>query len=91
MAYFKIGDVDFSHYVSELKINTGHNFTSQTNAAGNTVVDYINKKRVIEVGIIPLEDAALKSLLAAIDSFEVTVGYRDPRTGEIQSLDCIIP
>ena len=54
MAYFKINDIDFSDYVNELKINKSANYNVQTNAAGDSVVDYINKKRTIEVGIIPL-------------------------------------
>ena len=59
MAYFKIDDVDFSTYVNELKINKSSVYNSQTNAAGDTVVDYINAKREIEVGIIPLTSAAM--------------------------------
>lgn len=54
MAYFKIGDVDFSLYVNSLKVSKTANYSAQTNAAGDTVVDYINSKRTIEVGIIPL-------------------------------------
>ena len=91
MAYLKINDTDFSMYVNELKVKTGNNYTAQTNARGDTVVDYINNKRVIEAGVIPLEDKALKALLAAIDGFRVTLEYRDPRTGDLRSLDCIVP
>ena len=54
MAYFKIGDVDFSPYVNSLKVNKRAIYNSQVNAAGNSIVDYINSKRTIEVGIIPL-------------------------------------
>ncbi len=42
MAYFKIGSNDYSKYVCELKVGKKHNYSSQTNAAGNSVVDYIN-------------------------------------------------
>jgi hypothetical protein len=56
MAYFKIGEIDFSPYVNSLKINKSANYNAQTNAAGNTVVDYINSKRTIEVGIIPVDN-----------------------------------
>ncbi|WP_299043897.1 hypothetical protein [uncultured Campylobacter sp.] len=45
MTYFKIGDVDFSMYVNELKVKKQHNYIAQTNAAGDSVVDYINSKR----------------------------------------------
>ena len=59
MSYFKIGENDYSSYVCELKVKTNANYNAQTNAAGNTIVDYINSKREIEVGIIPLTDAAM--------------------------------
>ena len=39
MAYFKINDIDFSDYVSELKVNKSANYNVQTNAAGDSVVD----------------------------------------------------
>ena len=44
MAYFKIGNVDFSPYVSGLKVNKKAVYNSQVNAAGNSIVDYINSK-----------------------------------------------
>lgn len=59
MAYFKIGDVDFSAYVNALKVTNSNNYTALTNANGDTVVDYINNKRTLEVGIIPLDDTAM--------------------------------
>ena len=34
MAYFKIGDTDYSAFVNSLKITNSHNYNSQTNAAG---------------------------------------------------------
>ena len=47
MAYFKIGTTDYSKYVNALKVDRGANYNAQTNAAGDTVVDYINHKRTI--------------------------------------------
>lgn len=92
MAYFKIGNVDFSMYVSELKINKDYNYNAQTNAAGDTVVDYINSKREIEVGIIPLNDTAMTNLQAAIDAFNVSISFRNPKTNELETnINCIIP
>lgn len=60
MAYLKIDNTDFSMYVSGLKVGSKSNYNAQTNAAGNTVVDYINSKKTIAVNIIPLDDAAMK-------------------------------
>ena len=92
MAYFKIGEKDFSHYVNSLKINKKSNYSAQTNAAGNTVVDYINSKRTIEVGIIPISDTEMKELLAAIAPFSVNISFRNPETNELaEDIVCIIP
>lgn len=92
MAYFKIDGVDFSHIVSELRVGRAANYTAQVNAAGNTVVDYINTKRTIEVGIIPLDDSAMAELLGAVDGFSVTLAYRDPITNVLEEgVACIVP
>lgn len=92
MNYFKINDVDFSVYVNALKVNKTVNYNSQTNAAGNTVVDYINAKRIIEVGIIPLDSAAMAQLLNAIEGFNVSISFRNPRTEALEeNVACIIP
>ena len=66
MSYFKINNVDYSMYVNELKVSKDVNYNAQTNAAGDTVVDYVNKKRTIEVGIIPLCCEDMISLQQAI-------------------------
>ena len=92
MAYFKIGGVDFSHCVSGLKITRSNNYNAQTNAAGDTVVDYINRKRGFEVGIIALNDSDMQNLMDAIDNFNVSISYRDPQTGAlVEGVNCIIP
>ena len=62
MSYLKINGVDYSMYFNELKITKNANFNSQTNARGNKVVDLVNHKRVIEVGIIPIEDEIMNNL-----------------------------
>lgn len=92
MAYFKIGDVDFSKNVNGLKITRSNNYNAQTNAAGDTVVDYINRKRGFEVGIVPLNDEQMKLLMAAINSFNVSISFRNPQTGALEEgVNCIIP
>lgn len=92
MAYFKIGNVDFSMYVSELKINKDYNYNAQTNAAGDTVVDYINSKREIKVRIITLDDTAMANLQTAIDAFNVSISFRNPKTNALEeNVNCIIP
>ena len=92
MAYFKIGDVDFSAYVNALKITNSNNYTALTNANGDTVVDYINSKRTFEVGIIPPDDTAMAALQNAIDDFNVSISFRNPKTNVLETdVDCIIP
>ena len=92
MTYFKIGNTDFSMYVNELIVNKEANYNAQTNAAGNTVVDYINHKRTIEVGIIPVDSAAMVALQTAIDAFNVSISFRNPQTGVLEEgVNCIIP
>lgn len=92
MAYFKIGGVDYSSCVNELKVNRNNNYTAQTNAAGDTVVDYINSKRTIEVGIIPLMDNMMAQLLADLDAFNVSISFRNPQTNILEeNVNCIIP
>ena len=91
MAYFKIGNVDFSHLVRSLNVAKAHNYNAQTNAAGNTVVDYINTKRTLEVGFIYMDDSAMSELQAAVNEFAVTITYRDPLTNALETANCIAP
>ena len=92
MAYFKINNVDYSMYVNSLEITTNTNYNAQTNAAGNTVVDYINQKRQIKVGIIPLDDAVMANLKTAIDNFNVSISFLNPNTKTLEeNVDVIIP
>lgn len=92
MAYFKINNTDFSMYVNKLQVGTEHFYKSMTNAAGNTLVKYVNSKRTFEVGIIPLDDAAMKKLLTEVDKFNVSISYRDPETNAlVENVNCIIP
>lgn len=91
MEYFKINNIDFSNCVNKLSVSKEANYNSQTNAAGNMVVDLINHKRIVEVGIIPLDAATMTSLLAAIEAFNVTITFLNPVTNAIDSINCIIP
>lgn len=93
MAYFfKINGNDYSMYVNKLMIGKEHFYKSMTTAAGNTLVKYVNSKRTIEIGIIPLDDAAMMNFLADVNKFQVTISYRDPETNiMVENLKCIIP
>ena len=92
MAYLKIGTHDYSNYTSDLKVTTTTSYASQTNAAGDTVVDYINQKRKIEVTIIPLTDTMMRQLKTDVDAFNVSLSFRNPKTGVLETdVDVIIP
>lgn len=79
-------------YVNELVVSTETNYNAQTNAAGNTVVDYINQKRTITVGIIPLDDIVMAKLQADIEAFGVSISFRNPKTNVLEeNVNVIIP
>ena len=87
MAYFKIGNTDFSSYVSGLKcgfeVLLAEN--SGRNARGNTVVDIVNRKDKIYVTLRPLTDTEMATFLSAVQSYVVYVSYLDPRTKELKT------
>jgi len=92
LAYFKINNIDFSKYINALKVNKEARYNLQTNANGDSVADYINAKRTIEAGIIPVDGKAMKDLLTAINSFAVNISFRNPQTEELEeNVACIIP
>jgi hypothetical protein len=92
MAYFKIGDKDYSNIVNAIKVIKSANYNAQTNAAGDTVVDFINHKRIFEVGIIPLSDEDMLPLLDDLNAFNITISFRNPQTNELEeNINCIIP
>ena len=91
MEYFKIAGFDLSKYVSGLKISKTANYTSQTNAAGNSVVDYINTKRTIDVSIIALDDSVMRIIQTLLDTFNISIEYRDTTTGLLTTVNVIIP
>lgn len=92
MSYFKINNIDFSNCVNELNIDKKAEYNAQTNAAGNTVVDYINSKRTIQVGIIPLNAEDMRYLLTAINGFSVSISFMNPLTNSLEeNVSCIIP
>lgn len=92
MSYFKIGDNDYSMYVNALDIKNVNNYNAQMNAAGDTVVDYINAKRQINVGIIPLDEVDMAKLESDITAFNVLISFRNPKTNELEeNVNVILP
>lgn len=92
MSYFKINGTDFSMCVNKLDIKKSTNYSAQANAAGDTVVDYINAKRTIDVGIIPLTPIDMMKLQAELEKFSVEVSFLNPITNNVEeNIKCIIP
>lgn len=92
MAYFKIGNNDYSSICSGLSIKREALYNAQTNAAGNTVVDYINVKRTIEVNIIPVDAAKMLALQNDIAGVVVNVSFLNPNTNALEeNVACLIP
>lgn len=91
MTYFAIRDLDCSQYVRSLKVKTQDIYNSQTNARGNTVVDYIASKKIVEVEIIPLDDTTMAQILTAIKDFGLAISYREPQTNKLKTnMVCIV-
>lgn len=91
MAYFMINGNDYSMYVNKLQVGKNHIYKSLTNASGNTIVKYVNSKRVIQVGIIPLDADVMKTLQADLNTFNVKLTFLNPDTGALESnVNCII-
>ena len=93
MSYFlKINNHDYSMYVNKLQVGTEHHYALKSSANGADRITYKYKRRVVEVGIIPLDEVAMMNLLTDVDQFRVSVSFRDPLTNTlVENMDCIIP
>lgn len=90
--FFKINDNDYSMYVNKLQVGTEHFYTKKSSANGADRITHNYKRRVLEVGIIPLDDEAMVNFLLDVDKFRVSVSFRDPLTNTlVENMTCIIP
>lgn len=85
--YFKINNIDFSHLVSGLKVGyeTLVSEDSGRNAAGDTVLDVINKKKKVYLTLRHTTNSEMRGFLAAIQDYVVEVSYLDPITEELST------
>lgn len=88
MAYLKINGADFSHLVSGLKIGyeTLVSDNSGRNAAGNTVVDVINRKVKVYVTLRHTTEEEMRSFLASIANYVVEVTFLNPKTNSLATV-----
>lgn len=78
--YFAINDTDFSHLVSGMKVGyeTLVSEDSGRNAAGDTVLDIINKKIKVYLTLRHTTNDEMKQFLGAIEDYVVNVSFLDP-------------
>ena len=89
MAYLKINDVDFSHLVSGLKVSyeTLVSDKSGRNAAGDNVIDIINRKIRISLTLRHTTGEEMTAFLNAVKPFVVNVSFLDPETNELTTIN----
>lgn len=86
--YFKINNQDFSDLVSGLKVGyeTLVSDNSGRNAAGDTVIDVINRKIKIYVTLRHTTDDEMDAFLASIRDYVVNVSFLDPETKSLTTV-----
>ena len=87
--YFKINDVDFSGYVSGLKVGyeTLVSDNSGRNANGDTVIDIVNRKLKVYVTFRHTTNSEMQSLLSAIADYVVSISFLNPVSGELETIN----
>lgn len=90
MAYLKINNVDVSSLVSDLKVDyeTLVSDNSGRNANGDTVIDIINHKIKLTVGLRHTTQAEMQSFLSAIESYTVQVDFLNPKDNQLKHITC---
>lgn len=86
MAYFKIGDTDFSSITSGLTVSYKHKFKERENALGNKTIDYITRKRIVSVEIIPITISQMNTLLGLLSSFSLSISVQEPGASALSTL-----
>lgn len=91
MTYFKIGNVDFSPYVSALKI--GHETIvsdhSGRNASGTMSIDVVAQKYKLYVSFRPMTAGEANTLLQSISSYSnLQVTFLNPFTALATTIRC---
>ena len=89
MAYLKINDVDFSNLVSGLKVGyeTLVSDNSGRNAAGDTVIDVVNRKIKVYCTLRHTTDEEMSSFLSAIKDYVVNVTFLNPETRALTTIN----
>lgn len=83
-----INGVDVSYLVQGMKV--GYEVLvsedSGRNAAGDTVIDIINRKIKVYVTFRPMSGTDMAKLLGAMESYVVSVAFRDSKTNATKTI-----
>ena len=87
--YFKINNTDFSSLVSGMKVGyeTLVSSDSGRNAAGDTVIDVINKKIKVYITLRHTTREEMTRFLAAMEPYVVNVSFLDPTTNALTTIE----
>lgn len=88
MVTLSINGTDVSYLVAGLKVGyeTLVSEDSGRNAAGDTVIDIINKKIKLYVSFRPMFTNDMTKLLGAIQPYVVDVSFKDPKTDVVKTI-----
>ena len=86
--YFAINNTDFSHLVSGLKVGyeTLVSDSSGRNAAGDTVIDVINRKIKVYATLRHTTNDEMTEFLQAIKDYVVDVKFLNPETKTLTTI-----
>lgn len=85
-----INGYDVSHLVAGLKVGyeTLVSEDSGRNAAGDTVLDIINRKIKLYVQFRPMFTEDMTRLLGSMSDYVVNASFLDPKTNTIKTITC---
>lgn len=88
MVTLSINGTDVSYLVAGLKVGyeTLVSEDSGRNAAGDTVLDIINKKIKLYVSFRPMFTSDMNKLLGAIEPYVVSVSFVNPKTNTLKTI-----
>jgi hypothetical protein len=88
MSYLKINNKDFSHLVNSLKVGfeTLVSENSGRNANGDTVIDVVNRKAKVYVGLRHAFADEMQEFLEAIADYVVSVTFLNPKTNALTTI-----
>lgn len=88
MVTLSINGTDVSYLVAGLKVGyeTLVSEDSGRNAAGDTVIDIINRKIKLYVSFRPMFTSDMTKLLGAIKPYVIEVSFRNPETNVVKTI-----